>query len=743
MEFPGTVGTTYRTSSPWLASNPSAPTGAPNVLMIVLDDVGYAHLGCYGSDIDTPNIDALAANGLRYSNFHTTAMCSPTRASLLTGRNHHAVGMGTIVDWCTGYPGYQGEVTDRAAMLPEMLQPHGYNCFASGKWHLTRMRDTTAAGPFHNWPLGRGFDRFHGFMGAHTDHYEPELVIDNHPVTAPPTPGYHLTEDLVDRMIEFIRDQQSAARSKPFFGYLSLGACHAPIQVPAAFADKYRGRFDDGWDAARERWFRTQLELGVVPEGTQLTDRCATVTSWNELSADEQRVCARQQEVLAGFLDHADAQIGRLIDWLRERRLLDNTIVLLLSDNGASEEGGPVGQLDCRKHWLMIDEPLELLVENLDLFGTEQSYSMYPAGWGHAGNTPLKWFKSDTHGGGVRDPLIVHWPAGIAARGEIRTQYHHCSDIVPTVLELVGLEAPTVHNGVEQLPIDGVSMAYTFDSGYAPSTKPHQYFEMLGDRGIWADGWKAVTKHVAGTSFDEDQWELYHVDADFSEAHDLAQLHPTRLETLVDLWWSEAQRNQVLPLDDREGLLGLRSFTAPASRRYTYHQDMARIDRAASPPIGDQSYRIHADIEITDANTHGVILAAGNRFGGYAMYVMDAIVIHEYVGPFERVVFESPEALSPGRHQVEFSFAKTGPQQGTGTLLVDGRPVATQAMTGNWPLGPNGWGGVHCGYDACGPVGRYSNPFAYTATIHRVVVEPGWDYTPDSEWERRLRLSED
>jgi arylsulfatase A-like enzyme len=742
--FPGVIGPTYRESTPWLPHEAVAPEGAPNILLVVLDDVGFAHLGCYGSDIETPNIDALAAGGLRYTNFHTTAMCSPTRASLLTGRNHHAVGMGTIVDWCTGYPGYQGEVSQRAAMLPAMLGRHGYNSFASGKWHLMRMRDSTAAGPFHNWPLGRGFDRFYGFMGATTDQFDPEIVVDNRAVSNPQPPGYHLSEDLVDQMIGFVRDQQSAAPGKPFFGYLAFGACHAPIQAPQANVDKYRGRFDDGWDVARTRWFQRQVDLGIVPPGTELTERCPEVAAWDELSPTEQRICARQQEVFAGYLDHADTQVGRMVAHLSDRGLLENTLIILLSDNGASDEGGRVGQLDCRKQWLFIDEPLELLEEKLDDFGTERSYGMYPSGWGHAGNTPLRWFKADTHGGGIRDPLIIHWPRGVAARGELRHQYHHCTDVVPTILELLDAESPATHQGVEQLPIDGTSMLYTFDEAGAPTRKKHQYYEMLGDRGIWADGWKAVAKHESGTSFETDRWELYQVEQDFSESHDLARSHPERLAQLQALWWQQAERNQVLPLDDREGLLGLRSFFPPLRLQYVYQPNMARIDRACSPPIGDQSYRMRADIEVVDHLTEGVILAAGNRFGGYALFVQHGRLVHEYVAPFDRVVLESPDPLPPGRRHVEYRFTRTGTQAGTGLLLVDGETVARVEMSGTWPLTPNGWGGLHCGHDACTPVSdRYRLPFAYTAAIHQVVIEPGWDYVADSEWERRLRLSED
>jgi len=489
LPFENLSGNTYRSSpQPVLARDPAAPTHAPNVVFIVLDDVGFAHLGCYGSTIDTPNIDALAAGGLRYTNFNTTAMCSPTRASLLTGRNHHAVGMGTIADWCTGQPGYMGEISRAAATLPEMLRPHGYNSYATGKWHLSRGRDGTAAGPFDHWPLGRGFDQYYGFLHALADHWNPELFRDNHAIDTPRRPGYHLTDDLIDESIAFIRDQQGPSPGKPFFSYVALGACHSPHHAPQEYIDKYKGRFDGGWDEAREQWFARQLALGIAPAGTKLTPRNPKVRAWSALTDDERRLAARMQEVFAAFLDHTDAQIGRLIDYLRDNALLDNTLLVLMSDNGASDEGGEHGDLNIRRHYSFLPEHFDELLANIDRFGSEYTYNNYPAGWGHAGNTPHKWFKIDTHGGGIRDPLIIHWPAGIKQAGGIRNQYHHCTDLVPTVLELLGLQAPGVYQGQAQLPIDGVSMAYTFASAAAPNRKQVQYYEMLGDRGIWSGG---------------------------------------------------------------------------------------------------------------------------------------------------------------------------------------------------------------------------------------------------------------
>jgi len=741
-DFPGAIGASYHASSAWLSPSPIPPAGAPNVVLVVLDDVGFAHLGCYGSTIATPRIDALAAGGRRYSNFHTTAMCSPTRASLLTGREHHAVGMGMITDWCTGFPGYQGQVSPRAATLAEMLRPAGYGCFAVGKWHLTRLRDWTAAGPYEQWPLGRGFDRYYGFLPALSDHWNPELVRDNQPIPTPRWPGYHLTEDLVDQAIGMIRDHRNAAPDRPFFAYVALGACHSPHHAPRSYIERYRGRFDDGWDAARERWFARQLELGVVPEGTRLTPRDASVRPWDSLSADERRLCARHQEVFAGFLEHTDAQIGRLVDALRASNVMENTLFILLSDNGATAEGGDLGDVNIRRHYQSLDEPFDEKLAAIDRLGGEFAWSNYPRGWGHAGNTPLRRFKMHTHGGGIRDPLIVHWPARIREGGRVSPQFCHCSDIAPTVLEAVGLDAPAEVHGIAQMPVHGTSLEYTFDDPLAPTRKPVQYFELMGNRGLWADGWKAVTRHVAGQDFDADRWELYHVERDFSESEDLAGRHPEKLAELVALWWAQAERHHVLPLDDRSLDRLPLTYLPPRRSRYAFESGGGRISGVAAPPTSNRSYRIVADVALEEA-TEGVILAAGGRFGGYALFVQDRRLVHEYVGPGRRWVVESDIALPAGRHALSFEFRKTGERAGTGTLACDGTPIGSVAMHDLWPLAPNA-GGMYCGYDDASPVSdRYACPFAFTGSIHTVVVEIGDDDSPDPARASRERLAED
>lgn len=739
-EFPGVIKTSWRDSTPWLEPAVRPRDGAPNVVFIVLDDVGFAHLGCYGSTISTPAMDALAAGGRRYNNFHTTSMCSPTRAALLTGRNHHAVGMGMITNWCTGYPGYQGQVSRRAATLAEMLRPTGYGTFAVGKWHLTRAREMTSAGPFDHWPLGRGFERFYGFLDALSDHWNPELFVDNHAIPTPRRPGYHLSEDLVDQSIGMIQAQQAGSPGRPFFLYLAFGACHSPHHAPREFIDRYRGKFDEGWDAMRERWFARQLELGVVPAGTRLTPLGEDVTPWAKMSADERRLCARHQEVFAGFLEHTDAQIGRLVGYLEGAGLLENTLLVALSDNGATKEGGEFGSVNIRTQYQFLEEPFEHKLAAIDQLGSDRLWTNYPRGWGHAGNTPLKRYKMQTHGGGIRDPLIIHWPARIRDGGRVSQQFCHCSDIAPTVLEAIGMEAPRVVQGIEQLPVHGTSLGYTFDDPEAPSPKRVQYFELMGNRGLWADGWKAVTCHPKGTDFDADTWELYHLDSDFSESTDLAGKHPEKLRELVDLWWEEARRHHVLPLDDRDRERIFFTYWDRKRDRWPFEQGMERVSGYAAPAVANRSHRILAEVEL-GRETEGVILAVGGRAGGYVLFVQDRRLVYEYIGPGRNWAIESTGPLPEGRHRLAFKFTKTGDSAGIGELICDAVVVGRAEMTGMWPLGATA-GGVYCGYDDGSPVSdRYAMPFTFTGKIRSVVVEAGDDHVPRPDLENHAALS--
>jgi len=512
-KFEGRIGRTIADSEPWFEEPPHPGANKPNVVIILLDDLGFAQLGCYGSDIDTPNIDALATGGLRYTNFHVTPLCSPTRAALLTGRNHHAVGMRAISNFNTGFPHMTGHISNHAATIAEVLQTEGYATLAVGKWHLAPMEQCSAAGPMDQWPLQRGFDRFYGFLDGETDQFSPSLTYDNHMVDPPagPEDGYHLSEDLVDKAIEFVHDSKGVRPDRPFLLYCAFGATHAPHQAPADYLEKYRGRYDDGWDIARDRWFAHQIEMGLLPTGTTLAPRNPGVEAWNDLPENQQRLAARLQEAFAAFLDHTDDQIGRLVDSLREMGQLDNTIITVLGDNGASQEGGPFGVLHEMKFFNGILETPDEAIAHLDEIGGPHSHSNYPWGWAQAGNTPFKWYKQNTHEGGVHVPLIVHWPAGIPDAGGLRKQFHHVNDVVATIYETLGIEPPTSLKGLDQMPVSGTSFAYSFDLPDEPTRKQVQYYEMVGHRGLWHEGWKAVTRHSAGTDFEADVWELYHV----------------------------------------------------------------------------------------------------------------------------------------------------------------------------------------------------------------------------------------
>ncbi len=711
---------TYHDATPWWPDPPAAPAGAPNVVLIVLDDVGFSDLGCYGSEIDTPAIDRLADEGLRYTAFHTTALCSPTRACLLTGRNHHAVGMGVVANWDTGFDGYRGKISPNAGTLAEILRDAGYNTFAVGKWHLVPPEETTAAGPFDQWPLQRGFDRFYGFLDGATDQWSPELVVDNHRVDAPTTDGYHLSADLVDRSIALVRDQQSAYPEKPFLLYLCFGTAHYPLQAPADHIAKYRGRFDVGWDEIRSARLRKQIATGVVPEDTELPPRNDGVRPWAELSVAERAVAARLQEAYAGMIDHTDRQIGRLLDELDRIGASDHTLVVLLSDNGATLEGGQLGSLNYMRYvnGLPPDSPDEL-TGALDRIGGPTTSPMYPMGWGMASNTPLKRYKQNTHNGGVRDPFVVRLPGRVPA-GEVRRQFHHAVDVLPTVLELAGIAMPDVIGGRPQLPVDGVSMVPSFASAESRTTKSTQYFEMFGNRAIWHDGWKAVAYHAPGTGFEHDQWELYDLDHDVAECHDLASEQPERLRGLVELWWTEAERNSVLPLDDRI----MERFLVPKPRpltdrsRFVYYEG-AQVPSVAMPDIKDVSYSIVAELH---RGGDGVIVSCGDRFSGFVLSVVDGRPMHDLNCAGTHHVVRSERALPDGPCTVEYRFTKSGALAGTGEILVDGEVGARGeiAPTLRVHLSP---AGLTVGRSPLSEVGaEYVRPFRFAGEIANVTI---------------------
>ena len=730
--FGGVIGRYHHESTAWWPAPRRAPAGAPNVLLVVLDDVGFAQLGCFGSDIDTPVLDGLAAQGLRYTNFHTTALCSPTRACLLTGRNHHSNGMGRVIELATGFPGYNARIPRSNGFLSEMLVPQGYAAYAVGKWHLTPEDECHLAAARARWPLGRGFERFYGFFGGETHQFAPALVHDNHQIDPPRTlaEGYHLTEDLVDRGIELVRDLRAVNDAKPFFMYFCTGACHSPHQAPRAWIDRYRGRFDRGWDVWRAETLARQVASGVLPPGTELSPRPPWVPAWNALSAGERRVYARFMEAFAGFLSHTDHHLGRLLAFLSRTGDLSNTLVLVLSDNGASSEGGPTGSLNDLRPWNLTAHPVGEAIARLDEIGGPRCHNNYPWGWTVAGNTPFRRWKREVHEGGVADPLIVHWAQGIAARGELRRQYVHAIDVVPTVLEAAGIDPPAAIDGVAQQPIEGTSFAYSFSDPEAPERHETQYYEMFGCRALYHHGWKAVTYHPIQdlTSFDHDAWELYDVRRDPTECHDLAAEHPERLRELVERWWVEAQRYQVLPLDSRalSELVLERPSEVPERTRYVYYPGMAAVPEAVAVNVRNRSHTITASVIIPPGGAEGVLAAQGSLLGGWSFYVQHGRLryVHNFVGLEQHRVASTVE-LTHGAHALVCRFARTGEHCGTITLLVDDVVVVAGEIPRFTPTRFSLTGaGLTCGRGTALAVTEdYAGPFPFTGGLEHVVIE--------------------
>jgi arylsulfatase A-like enzyme len=727
--FQGRIGRTVHESNPHWPDLPRPRQGAPNVVVVLFDDMGFAHLGCYGSSIATPNIDRLAANGLRFTNFHTTALCSPTRAALMTGCNHHSVGMRGLANWNTGFPNCTGTVSKSAATIAEVLRPTGYSTFAVGKWHLTPMEQTSPAGPFDQWPLARGFDRYYGFLEGETDQWRPDLTCDNHPVQPPKTPeqGYHLSEDLIDQAIGMVHTQKASVPEKPFFLYVAFGATHAPHQAPKQYLDKYRGKFDAGWDVVRKEWYEQQKQLGIIPPETELAPRNPGVKAWIELTPDERKLAVRLQEAFAGFLEHTDAQIGRLMDYLKAHGELDNTLFLLMSDNGASQEGGPLGMVDYSRYFNGRPEKIEESLARIDQIGTPDAFNNYPWGWAQVGNTPGKRYKQNTHGGGIRDPLIAHWPAGITDRGGIRHQFHHVTDIAPTIFEAVGTTRPDNVNGHPQMPVHGTSLLYAFapEAASAPTRKQVQYFEMFGHRGIWADGWKAVTYHEPDTSWANDDWELYHLDSDFSEVHDLAEKHPEKLREMIDLWWIEAGRNGVLPLDDRRAELWRPAggWSDPRSRRrYVYKPPFEEIRLSTAPALGNRTLRVTATIERASADQEGCIFAYGDHRSGFALYVHKGRLAFDYNLYGEHLKSVSDQQLASGKLSVGFTIERIG-RVGRGTVLLGDKPCGT-GVDIPFLIRRHSGGNLYVGRDDhIGVSDDYTGAFAFQGKTHELVID--------------------
>lgn len=770
--FPGVIGRTTDESSPAWPQPVRAVAGAPNVLFIVFDDTGFGQLGCYGSPIETPNLDALAAGGLLYNNMHTTALCSPSRSCIITGRNHHANGMAAITELATGYPGYDGQIPFENGFLSEMLLQRGYNTYMVGKWHLMPSEQESAAGPYDRWPLGRGFERFYGFLGGDTSQWYPDLVHDNHQVEPPATPekGYHLTEDLVERAMSFIADAKQVAPDKPFFLNLCPGATHAPHHVPQEWADRYEGRFDNGWDAYREQTFARQQELGVVPADAQLSPRDPDVPAWESLSPEARRLAARLMEVYAGFLSHTDHHLGRLMDFLKETGEFDNTLIMVVSDNGASAEGGVTGTTNEMQFFNNAPETLEESLVRIDEIGGPDTFNHYPWGWTWAGNTPFRRWKRETYRGGVSDPFLVHWPDGIRARGEVRDQFAHIIDMVPTVLDVLGIEAPATIRGVTQSPLHGVSFAHTFDDAGAASRHRTQYYEMLGHRAIDHDGWRAVCPWP-GPSFEESErpfgtpitmadlddldahhWELYHVDEDIAETKNLAQEHRSKLIEMIALWYVEAGKYNVMPIDGSvlQRIMTERPQITENRTSYTFRSGTQAVPAAVAPRVLNRPHSVTADVEIPPGGAQGVLLCQGTNAGGWSLYVKDGHLhyAHNYVQRALHHVISS-ESVPEGRHALRFEFEPTGAPdmaQGKGApgraqLYVDGRLVGQSDMPVTTPIAFNP-GGMACGTNPGSAITPdYQAPFRFTGTLHSVTVDLSGDLIVDAESEMRMHMA--
>jgi arylsulfatase len=739
--FSGKIGTTYKESTPDFPRPVAAPERAPNVLLILTDDTGFGHAATFGGAAATPTLDRLAASGLRYNRLHTTALCSPTRAALLTGRNHHSVGTGVIIEMGTGYPGYTGMVPNTTAGLPEVLRLNGYATAAFGKWHNTPSTEISPAGPFDRWPTGStwGFEYFYGFMNGETHQYYPVLYRNASPVSAPRTPeqGYHLTEDIADQTIGWINSVNATNPKKPWFAYFSTGGIHAPHHAPKAYRDKYKGRFDGGWDKYREETFARQKKLGVIPADAKLTPRPKEIPAWDDQSAEAKKVYSRLMENYTGFLEHTDAQIGRVIDAVAASGEMDNTLILyIVGDNGASAEGGLEGTVNEIASLNGIQLGLPGLLAKFDEIGGPETEPHVPVGWAWAANTPFKWTKQiASHFGGTRNPMVVSWPSRITDKGGLRSQFHHIIDIAPTILEASGIPEPQVVNGVAQKPIEGVSMMYTFDSATAADRRTVQYFEMMGNRAVYKDGWLAATRHgipwMTGgqaTGFDADVWELYHVAQDFAEADDVVAQNAGKLKELQAAFDTEARKYNVYPLDDRMAarfdlanrpnpLTGLTSFTYGPGVNYINEGSTLNTHNAFS---------ITAQVDTGAGPADGVITALGGTSSGWSLYVKNGRPTFFY-NFFEVAGYrvQSSSQLPKGKSTIRVEFTPEAPGYGkpaTVKLLVDGKQVGAGRVEKTVPVG-YGAEGFDVGADNVSAVSPdYRVPFPFGGTIQSVTI---------------------
>lgn len=741
-EFRGRVGLRTSQSTLDFPEEVKAPQGAPNILLIMPDDVGFGATSAFGGPVPMPSLERIANAGLRYNQFHTTALCSPTRAALLTGRNHHSVSTGVIMEAATGMPGYHGLVAKENGSFAEVLKQNGYNTIWYGKNHNVPDWHSSQAGPFDLWPTGLGFEDFFGFIGGDTSQFTPAIFEGTHPVEPPNSEDYHLDEDMAGRAVRYIQQQNALAPDKPFLVYYAPGTSHAPHHAPADWIKRFKGQFDKGWDVVREETHARQLAAGIIPPGTELTKRPEQLRAWDSLNDQQKELYARMMEVYAAALAHMDHQIDRILDAVEATGEMDNTLIIyIVGDNGASAEGSPDGLLNEMTFFNNIEVPFEQTYAKMDELGGPNTFGHFPAGWAHAMDTPFQWTKQiASHFGGTRNGLAISWPSQIEARGEVRNQFHHVIDIMPTILEAARLPAPTSINGIPQKPIEGTSMLYSFDAADAPSTRTRQYFEMLSNRAIYDNGWVAATKPptapwVSTPMAEMDvitdyEWELYNIAEDFSESKNLAAEYPEKLEELILLFYGEATKYNVLPIDNtkvRRLDVSLRPSLIRGRDTFTYFDGMHRIPEGTAPDFKNRDHSITVEVEIGDGNTEGMLVTQGGRFGGWGLYVLDGKPVYTYnVANLERYSARSTQALTPGAHTIRYDFDYDGGgigRGGNGKLFVDDVEVATVRIERTMGFRISLDETFDVGADAGEPVSEeYEVPFDFTQGLKQVVV---------------------
>ena len=737
--FGGKIGRTVKESVKDFPKEVTAPKGAPNVLLILTDDVGFGASSTFGGPIPTPTMDRVAKAGLRYTQFHTTALCSPTRAALLTGRNHHSVATGVIMELGTGFPGYNTLQPKSAGTFAEILKQNGYNTAWYGKNHNVPDWQTSQAGPFDLWPTGLGFEYFYGFIGGDTSQWAPALFEGTKPIEPPhDAKDYFFDKDMADHVIDRIRMLHAVAPQKPWLQYYAPGTAHAPHHAPKEWIAKFKGKFDQGWDKQREETFARQKQLGLIPASAKLTARPKEIGAWDALDADHKKVAAHMMEVYAAALAHCDAEMGRILDAIDETGQMDNTLIIYIQgDNGASGEGTPQGLLNEMSVFNNIPEDFKEVLGRMNELGGPTTFNHYPVGWAHAMDTPFQWTKQiASHFGGTRNGMVMSWPARIKDKGGIRTQFSSVIDIMPTLLEAAGVAAPTMLNGVKQKPIEGTSLVYTFGDAKAPSRHTTQYFEMFANRAIYHDGWvAATTPPIApwelGDAVDVNSytWELYHVSEDFSEANNLAGKELVKLKELQDLFWKEAEKYNVLPIDNSKVErfdVSLRPSLTRGREQFTYYPGMVRIPEGSAPDTKNKSWQIKADVVIPKAGGEGIVITHGGRFAGYGLYLLKGNPVFCYnLAGVARYYIAGKDPLAPGSHTITYHFNHDGGlgKGGVGTIQVDGKTVATGRIDRTLGYRLSVDEGIDCGEDTGTPVSEdYSLPFKFTGEIKKVVI---------------------